>query len=122
MDAAWALEQVEGKDKPAIRLFTLESWLCYVINAEHRAVWFGRLDPFAHPAYGPHIGFAQCLHLELLSLPPYIGTVLITFPHPSSSSAVPRVVRAFLSGGDGRPVGTIFVIRSTGGRSIAHLS
>eukprot|EP00662_Eupelagonemidae_sp_cell21_P017017 gene17016-30933_t len=75
MGAAWALKQVEGKDKPAIRLFTLESWLCYVINAEHRVVWFGHLDPFTHEGYARHIGVAQCLHVELLSLPPYIGTV-----------------------------------------------
>ena len=53
----------------------------------------------------------------------YAERRVVTWPQPSSTSQMPRVVRNFLSGGKGAaPKGTIFIIHAKTGRMIAHIA
>ena len=128
---------MEGKAEPYLRLYSLESPLCYGVNAAMREVAFSK----KRERYEPMKGFAYSLYRAMLSQPKYEGTVframdfrvqeslysvgaVVTMPHPTSASEDPDVVKDLLGKGEGgdEVQGTILVLRVRTGRSIAQFS
>ena len=128
------LDLVQDAPRPAITVYSSES---PIYRASNRAMRQWQTDSTAFQKWRT---FAYLLHRELQLLPRFEGSVyravprrvpvalyrtgnVVTWNQPSSTSEDPRVARHFLKvKRGGRPWGTVFIIKSTTGRSIQEYS